>query len=209
MQTCYRMLTKTPGAIAILLLFSIPLGTLGWTHSHGQSSKALWWFPEDSREIAPYKATPMNVVERMLELAEVQRGDVVYDLGSGDGRILITAARKYGARGVGLEINRRLVHESRAAIRHSGVENLVEIREQDIMTADFSGASVVTLYLLPEVNALLRPVLERQLRPGVRVVSTDFPIGEWEPDHVEEMRSLKGHHYTLFLWRVPGPEEER
>lgn len=190
---------------AFVTLGSAQNTTAGGDLSSEERSSGFWWFPEDTREIAPYKATPINVVERMLELAEVQAHDVVYDLGSGDGRILITAATKYGARGVGFEINRRLVHKSRADIRKAGVHDLIEIREQDLMTADVSGASVLTMYLLPEVTAALRPVLQRQLKPGARVVSTDFPIGEWEPDHVEDIRSLEGNHHTLFLWRIPQP----
>ena len=117
------------------------------------------------KKLAPSVSTPMKVVERMLSLAGVQSDDVVYDLGSGDGRIVITAAKKYGARAVGFEIDPRLVDESRNSVRRAGVQDLVEIRQQDILQADLSGATVVTLYLFPEANRLLRPRLWSQLKP--------------------------------------------
>jgi len=144
------------------------------------------------------------VVERMLELAQVRSDDVVYDLGSGDGRIVIAAAEKYGARGVGFEINRKLLEISRASVKQAGLEHLVEIRDQDVMTADFSKATVVTVYLLPQVHERLAPILQRQLRPGSRVVASVFDLGDWSPDHQEHMRDNRGIHYDLYLWRIPA-----
>jgi SAM-dependent methyltransferase len=158
---------------------------------------------------APYLATPMAIVERMLEFAEVKSGDVVYDLGSGDGRIVITAAKKFGARGVGLEIDPELVKQARVNAERAGVRDLVEFRVQDIFTADFSNASVVTLYLLPETNAVLRQKLEAQLRPGTRIVSHDFGIGDWQPDNVREFSDVEGSLYTLLLWRIPPKAIDR
>ncbi len=157
------------------------------------------------KKLAPSVSTPMEVVERMLSLAGVQSEDVVYDLGSGDGRIVITAAKKYGARAVGFEIDRRLVKESRNNVRKAGVQDLVEIRQQDILQADLSGATVVTLYLFPEANRLLRPRLWSQLKPGARVVSNYFDMDEWVPDSIEEVLDVQtGFYHKIHLWRITG-----
>lgn len=153
----------------------------------------------------PFVPTPEAVVERMLELAELKRGDVIYDLGSGDGRIVIRAAKKYGARGVGIEIDPDLVHVSRERAKKEGVEHLVEFREQDALTVDVSEATVVTLYMLPEFNAKLRPIFERQLRPGARVISHDFDIEGWRPVRVEKIKGDLLHDHVLYLWRVGRP----
>ncbi|MGH7771123.1 MAG: SAM-dependent methyltransferase [Candidatus Binatia bacterium] len=150
----------------------------------------------------PFVPTPVEVVDRMLELAEVRKGDVVYDLGSGDGRVVIRAAKKYGARGVGVEIDPDLVRQSQNKARDEGVEDLVEFREEDALTVDVSPATVVTLYMLPEFNAKLRPILWRQLRPGSRVVSHDFSIEGWVPIKVEKMRGDLFHDHTIYLWKV-------
>jgi len=158
---------------------------------------------------APYLTTPVEIAERMLELAQVNKDDTVYDLGSGDGRIVITAAKKYGARGVGLEIDPALVKQAQINAERAGVKDLVEFRVQDIFTADFSSASVVTLYLLPEANLLLRPKLAQQLRPGTRIVSHDFGMGDWEPDDVLEISDIEGGVYRLHLWRIPGRAADR
>ena len=154
----------------------------------------------------PFIPTPMEVVDRMLEMAEVTSRDVVYDLGSGDGRIVIRAAKRYGARGVGIEIDPKLVELSRAKVREEGVDHLVEIREQDVFKADVSPATVVTLYLLADFNARLRPLLESHLRPGSRVVSHDFRIDGWTPLRVERMKGDLLHDHTIYLFRI---EEER
>lgn len=157
------------------------------------------------KKLAPSVATPMEVVERMLSLAGVQRDDVVYDLGSGDGRIVITAAKKYGARAVGFEIDPRLVKESRNNVRRAGVQDLVEIRQLDILQADLSGATVVTLYLFPEANRLLRPRLWSQLKVGARVVSNYFDMDEWVPDRIEEVLDVQtGFYHNIHLWRITG-----
>lgn len=133
-------------------------------------------------ELAPYVPSPMVVVEAMLEIAGVTDKDVVYDLGAGDGRVVITAAKKYGARAVGFEIDPELVARARRTAQQEGVAHLVEIREQDMTTADLSEATVVTLYLYPEANMLLRPILVRQLPRGARVVASQFTMGDWKPD---------------------------
>ncbi len=155
---------------------------------------------------ASFIPTPMEVVERMLELAEVTEKDVVYDLGSGDGRIIIRAAKKYGARGVGIEIDPNLVKQSRAEARKEGVSHLVEFRVQDALTVDVSPATVVTLYLTPGFNARLRPILERQLRPGARVVSHDHRTEGWTPNKIETMAGRLFHQHRIYLWKI---EEQR
>ncbi len=152
--------------------------------------------------LAPYSPTPMDVVERMLTLAGIGPGDMVYDLGCGDGRIVIAAARMFGARGIGIDIDPVLVARAQENARQAGVESLVTFRVQDAMTVDVSNATVVTLYLLAASNAKLRPILMRSLRPGARIVSHNYPIGDWEPDVVDAFTDNAGSRRTLFLWNV-------
>lgn len=146
----------------------------------------------------PYVPTPMPVVQRMLDLARVQPGELLFDLGCGDGRIVIEAAKQYGARGVGIDLDPARVAEARTNARLAGVEDRVEIRQGDLFDADLSPADVVTLYLLPEVNLRLRPVLWRDLRVGARVVSHDFHMGDrWPADHSEKLGRS-----TIYSWTV-------
>lgn len=153
-------------------------------------------------KIVPYVPTPQDVVERMLELAQVKKGDVVYDLGSGDGRIVITAAKKYGVKAIGFEIDPERIKESRENIKKEGVENLVEIRDQDIRTVDLSPATVLTMYLLPEVNLMVRPNIWKQMKPGSRVVSHDFDMADWKPAKEVQIKDKSGWDHTLYLWTV-------
>lgn len=146
----------------------------------------------------PYVPTPQLVVERMLEIAKVDRQDLVYDLGSGDGRLVITAAQKYGARGVGIDINPRRIQEAKANAKEAGVTDLVEFRQQDLFETDLSNATVVTLYLLPAVNLKLRPKLLKELKPGTRIVSHAFDMGDWKPQKVERASGR-----TIYYWVVP------
>ncbi len=153
----------------------------------------------------PYVPSPTEVVDRMLTLAAVTKDDVVYDLGSGDGRIPIAAAKKFGARGVGLDIDPQKIVESRANAKAAGVEHLVEFREQDVLTADLSQATVVTLYLLSSANAQLRPVITRQLRPGTRIVSHAFSMGPtWPADTIDRFTTSTGDEITIYLWKFDG-----
>ena len=157
---------------------------------------------DESVWLAPYVATPQEVVDRMLEMAEVRPTDVVYDLGSGDGRIVITAAKRYGARGVGFELDEKLVRRAQDNARRAGVTSLVEFRQQDVMTVDLSPATVVTLYLLQDVNLKLRPIILSQLPLGARVVSHKFHMGDWRPDRTEKIQATSGDVHTLYLWRI-------
>ncbi|HEY1371109.1 MAG TPA: methyltransferase domain-containing protein [Candidatus Binatia bacterium] len=157
---------------------------------------------EESKKIVPYVPTPQEVVDKMLDMAQVKKGDVVYDLGSGDGRIVVTAAKKYGVRAIGFEIDPQRIKESHENIKKAGVDKLVEIRQQDIRTVDLSLASVLTMYLLPEVNLMIRPNIWSQMKPGSRVVSHDFDMGDWKPVREEHVKDSSGWEHTLYLWRV-------
>ena len=152
--------------------------------------------------LAPYVPTPQDVVERMLALAGVGKNDVVADLGSGDGRMVVTAAKQFGARGIGVDIDPARIAEGRANAKQAGVESLVEFRQQDAMEADISQATVVTLYLLSSSNVKLRPRLLSQLKPGARIVSHQFGMGDWTPDKVETFTDSNGTSRTLYLWTV-------
>jgi len=158
---------------------------------------------EDAQDLAPFVATPMNVVLKMLELAEVNRNDVVYDLGCGDGRIIITAAKDYSARGVGIDINPKRIYESREAAIEAGVQDLVEFRIQDATKTDISKATKVLLYLLPESNEILRPKFEEQLKPGVLLVTHNYHIPGWDHKQLMAM-SLEdefGQNHSIFVYK--------
>ena len=150
----------------------------------------------------PYVPTPNEVVEQMLALAKVTKNDVIYDLGSGDVRIVITAAQKFGTRGVGIDINPERIKEANENARKAGVTDRVQFRQQDLFETDISKATVVTLYLLPDINVTLRPELFRQLKPGTRIVSHDFDMGEWKPERVVQVKGPNREH-TLYYWVVP------
>ena len=154
--------------------------------------------------LAPFVPTPQDVVDRMLELAEVTRDDVVYDLGCGDGRIVITAAERFGARGVGIDIDPQRIAESNANAERAGVGHLVEFIQQDAMAVDVSDATVVTLYLLSSSNLKLRPRLTAQLPAGARIVSHAFSMGDWPADQVDRFEDVRGNTRTLYLWRHDG-----
>ena len=155
-------------------------------------------------KLAPFVPTPQSVVEMMLTMAGISKDDIVYDLGSGDGRIVITAAKKYGAKGVGFEIDDDLIKEAREKARTEGVSHLVDFRKQDVMTVDLSPATVVTLYLLPEANLRLRPRILSQLRVGARVVSHNYDMGDWAPLRAAEVRDTESSHslHWVYLWRI-------
>ena len=160
-------------------------------------------------KIVPYVPTPPEIVDRMLVLAQVKKGDVLYDLGSGDGRIVIAAAKKFGIRAVGFEIDPAKVKESRANVKKVGLERLVEIRQQDIRTVDLSPATVLTMYLLPDVNMMIRPNIWSQMKPGSRIVSHDFEMGDWKPLKTEYLKDKTNWDHILYLWHVGTDHPER
>ena len=158
-----------------------------------------------TRSLAPFVGTPPDVIERMLTLAKITSRDVVYDIGSGDGRVVIMAAQKFGARGVGIDIDPFLIARAEAAAKAAGVSSLVTFRRQDAMTVDASEATIVTLYLLAASNARLRPVLTAKLAPGARIVSHNYPLGgDWEPSSIDNFTDAAGTMRTLYLWVADG-----
>src|SRR5579862_9020008 len=153
----------------------------------------------------PYVPTTQVAVEAMLKLAGVTRDDVVYDLGCGDGRIVITAAKLYGARGVGIDIDPQRIREANENAKKAGVEQLVRFEENDLFKANIREASVVTLFLLTSVNARLRPKLLQELRSGTRVVSNTFDMGDWKPDKQFTVDTGDEDYFSkkLYLWTIP------
>jgi len=146
---------------------------------------------------APYVTTPPHVVDRMVKLAGITRNDVVYDLGCGDGRLVIAAARIGAARGVGIDLSSDRIREARALAAAGGVADRIEFRRADVFDTDFQEATVVMMYLMPELNRNLREKLRHQLRPGSRIVSHAFDMGDWKADEVVEISGAK-----LYLWRI-------
>jgi hypothetical protein len=146
--------------------------------------------------------TPPETVDEMLRQARLRKGDVLFDLGSGDGRIPIAAAKQYGVRAVGIDIDAKLVEEATEAARREGVGDLVTFRLGDMFAADLSGATVVTLYLSDTLNVMLRPKLLRELRPGSRIVSHDFRMGDWPPEKSVRV-PWKSLYRTVHVWTVP------
>jgi cyclopropane fatty-acyl-phospholipid synthase-like methyltransferase len=176
---------------------------IGWTLC-ADSNVAGADFPEE----IPFVPTPIEVVDKMLEMAQVKKGDVLYDLGSGDGRIVIRAAKKYGVRAVGIEMDPFLLKKARQDAKAAGVSHLVEFRSEDALQTDLSRATVVTLYMLPWFNEKLRPNLKKYLKPGARIVAHDFGIEGWTPDKTEKLSNPEKkaggyvHYHTLHLWRI-------
>ncbi len=207
-----RGLWRAVGAFALLLVSVL---TLAW--SLGRFDR-----PDERRLARPfhlvippkpkmdviYVPTPREIVDQMLELAEVKPGDVVYDLGCGDGRIVVTAAKRFGVKGVGFDIDPVRVAEARKNARENGVEHLVTIRQDNLFNADLSPATVITLFLLPELNVRLKPKLAA-LRPGTRIVSHAFPMRGARPKRVEALRrpSIFAAE-ALYLWVVPWEKSD-
>ena len=150
----------------------------------------------------PYVPTPMDVVEAMLDLGKVGKNDVVYDLGCGDGRIVVTAAKKYGATGIGVDLNPERIKEANENAKEKGVEKKLKFDEGNLFDFDFSKASVLTLYLLPDVNLQLKPKILAEMKPGSRVVSHAFDMGDWKPD---KQISVDGR--TVYMWTVPNKKK--
>ncbi len=165
--------------------------------------------PDATSSQVIYLPTPQNVVDKMLDMAKVTKDDIVYDLGCGDGRIVVTAAKKFGAKGVGIDIDPERIKESLANVKKAQVEKLVEIRQGDALKVpDLSKATVVTLYMLPQFMEKLKPILLKELKPGTRIVAHDYPVPGWEPrERVTVERKIGFYPHTLYLWHVPGKKE--
>lgn len=195
------LLLKRPLLLLLTIVGFTTLGIQGCTQPQDLADAATGTQTTQQEDAptgsVPYVPTPQNVVDRMLQVANVTNKDVVYDLGSGDGRIVVTAAQKYGARGVGIDINPTRIQEANANAQRAGVTDRVQFRQQDLFQTDLNEATVVTLYLLPSVNEELRPKLLR-LRPGTRIVSHSFDMGDWKPEQTIE---VSGN--TIYFWRVP------
>lgn len=179
--------------------FLLGAAALGVARSLGaQPARRLEPYQYPRELDVPYVPTRVNVVEEMLRMADVKPSDVVYDLGCGDGRIVIMAAQKFGARGVGVDIDPKRIEEARANAAKADVSGRTEFRLGDLFNADIRAATVVTLYLLPEINLRLKPKLQRELEPGTRIVSHDFTMGDdWPPE-----RTLKLTTDTLYFWTI-------
>jgi SAM-dependent methyltransferase len=196
-----------PGLLAVVVASGASVsGALSFGPSEALAQAART--NDEGKKIVPYVPTPQEVVDRMLDLAQVKKGDVVYDLGSGDGRIVVTAAKKYGVKAIGFEIDPERIKESHENIKKAGVGHLVEIRQQDIRTVDLSQASVLTMYLLPEVNLMIRPNIWKQMKPGSRVVSHDFDMGDWKPLKTEHIKDNSSWDHTLYLWHVEAGKKK-
>ena len=187
-------LTKRIGANRLSRKFV----TASWNVRNSQTAR------KKSRKRKPdviYYPTPPETVAEMLRLANIKKGDVLYDLGSGDGRIPIAAAKQFGIRAVGIEIDPKLITEAESNARNAGVADLVRFRNEDMFRIDVSEANIVTLYLSDKLNVLMRPKLLRELRPGSRIVSHDFRMGDWKPE--QTVRVPWGKLYrTVYLWTV-------
>ena len=171
-------------------------------NSNAQQQDAANTQPKQVKKDVPYVPTPQAVVDEMLKLARVSKDDVVYDLGCGDGRLVITAVQKFGAkRGVGVDIDPQRINESNENAKAAGVTDRTKFVVQDLFQTDFKEATVVTLYLLPEVNLKLRPKLMAELKPGTRIVSHAFDMGDWQP---EKTVTVPGGGQIIYLWTVPA-----
>lgn len=160
--------------------------------------------PTPKRDLdVPYVPTHQMIVDEMLRMAEVKGDDVLYDLGSGDGRIPITAAKQFGTRGVGIDLNPARIGEANENAKKASVTDKVRFIEGDIFKSDFREASVVTLYLLPAINLQLKPQLMEQLKPGTRVVSHNYHMGDWQPEQTKTITTPDGVDHFIYFWRIP------
>jgi ribosomal protein L11 methylase PrmA len=184
---------KTLIALMAALVFAAPAPLLAQAQTR----------PASQTPDVIFVPTPQEVVEDMLRLADVRKGDILYDLGSGDGRIAITAAKKYGIRAVGIDIDPERIREANENAKKAGVGDLVQFRQQDLFKADFREATVVTLYLLPDLNVKLRPRLWNELKPGTRIVSHQFEMGAWKPE-----KKLESNGRTVYFWTVPPKDKQ-
>ena len=190
MKKSRRDVLRASAALAVT--YALPAGLIGVARAQAQDEIAR---PLD----VPYVPTPLPVVDAMLDLAKVNKSDVVYDLGCGDGRIVVRAATRFGCHGVGVDLNPERVREARANATRANVTELTRFEVGDVFEFDFSAASVVTMYLLPSVNLKLRPRLLKELKPGTRVVSHDFHMGDWVAETTREVGRSR-----IYLWTIPA-----
>ncbi len=187
--------TSTAAALGLMMFTGIPAFSQGLLY--GQQHAKHY-----ANSLAPYVMSPQSIVDRMLEMADPKPSETVYDLGSGDGRILITAVQRYRSKAVGIEISDDLVRRTSERIHDLGLQNEVRVIHGDLMKVDLSPADVVTMYLATDVNEMLRPNLERSLKPGARVVSHQFPVPGWKPKLVD--RDLpQAHNHVIYLYEMP------
>jgi cyclopropane fatty-acyl-phospholipid synthase-like methyltransferase len=178
------------------------LAALILTLTSGASGRSDDKKDEDKPDLL-YVPTPQEVVDKMLEMAKVKKEDIVYDLGCGDGRVVVTAAKKFGARGVGVDLNPERIKESNESVKKAGVEKLVDIREGDALKVnDMDKATVVFLYMLPEFMRKLEPIAQKKLKPGTRIVSHDFKFPTWKADEEVEFQGPEQRTHTLYLYTV-------
>ena len=175
----------------LLILATCAVAGLAW----GQG-------PVAKQTLAPFVPSPQNVVDKMLSVAHIRPGETVYDLGCGDGRVLVAAAQQYKAKAVGVEISEPRVREANERIKRAGVQNLASVVHADLMDVDLAPANVVILYLLRDSNDVVRPKLEKSLKPGTRVISHDYEIRGWKPTSVERSEANKREH-AIYLYTVP------
>ena len=190
MKKSRRDVLRASAALAVT--YALPAGLIGVARAQAQDEIAR---PLD----VPYVPTPLPVVDAMLDLAKVNKSDVVYDLGCGDGRIVVRAATRFGCHGVGVDLNPERVREAKANASRANVTELTRFEVGDVFEFDFSAASVVTMYLLPSVNLKLRPRLLKELKPGTRVVSHDFHMGDWVAETTREVGRSR-----IYLWTIPA-----
>lgn len=191
---------KTSGLLTalsclLLLAFAGPMAPAGYAQQRAQDRAGL---------DVHYVPTPQSVVDKMLEMADVKQDDYLIDLGSGDGRIPITAAKKFGTHGMGVDLDPARIQDANENAKRQRVTDKVEFKQQDLFETDISKASVLTMYLLSSINMRLRPRILEEAKPGTRVVSHSFGMGDWKPDRVEKVDGK-----TIFLWIVPEAKEKR
>ena len=205
LTTMIRFANSLTILITFFLLTSAPtLRTSGTTGTQGTPGTSVPQKRPDAPQLAPYVPTGHDVVDRMLSLAGVSKADFVVDLGCGDGRIPIAAAKKYGARGLGVDIDPVRISEAQANLKAAGVQDLVEFRLQDALKTDVSNATVVTTFLLSASNLRLRPILTKQLKPGARIVTNTFSMGDWSPAKTDTFVDATGRTRTLYLYVADG-----
>ena len=193
---------RTLLVVAAAVLVAAPSLALETNSPYRQLAQAQPRKPAQQPDVI-FVPTPHEVVDDMLRLANVRKGDVLYDLGSGDGRIAIAAAKKFGIRAVGIDIDPERIREATENARKAGVSNLVQFRQEDLFKADFREATVITLYLLPDLNVKLRPRLWEELKPGTRIVSHQFDMGTWKPD-----KRLESNGRVVYFWTIPARKKK-